>query len=453
MQTHDEFSAQAIDQLQELIKTAKKAGADEADALLGKAHSVSHQLRMGHSEGVERSEDSLLGLRVIVGKHQALVSSNDLSKQSFDGLVERAVAMAKQVPEDPYCGLAHQDQLASNMIAANLDAEDPVEPSADLLIERAKQAEETALSHDGITNSEGASASWSLSRIALAGSNGFLGTRSASNHSLFANVIAGSGLEMESDYDYSSAVYGEDLTPANIIGDHAASRALSRLSPKRPPTKKVPIIFDKRVSASLLSSLAGAINGQSIARKTSFLLDALGTQIFDSAITISDDPHRKRGLASKFFDGEGLATAPRNFVENGILTSWILDCRSAKQLGLQSTANAARGASSLPRPSVGNFTLHAGTQTPESLYQHEECAFLVTHLMGMGVNGVTGDYSQGASGFWIEKGEIAYPVNEATIAGNLKTMFLALTPANDLEFKGATNAPSVRIDGMMLAAG
>ncbi len=453
MQTHKEFSNQALDQLESIVSKALKAGADEADAVIGTGISLSQSCRMGDFEAVERAESQQLGLRVIIGKRQAIVSSNVFTKETERALIERAVAMAGQVPENQWCGLASADEIVTNCIDANSETEDEIEPTTQILAERASMAENAALAHEGITNSSGSEAGWSHSRVAIYASNGFRGARSSTRHSVGVHVIAGTGLEMEGDYDFATTVYGSDLPPCTEIGDKAAIRALERLNPKRPPTGSVPIIFDRRVSSSLISSFASAINGQAIARKTSFLQDAMGEALFSPEITIFDDPLRKRGLASRKFDGDGLPCVPRAFIEKGILSSWALDIVSARQLGLKSTGNAVRGIASLPHPGMSNLTLHCGKQSTESLYKDEGGCFIVTHLMGMGVNLVTGDYSQGASGFWVEKGEVAYPVNEATIAGNLKSMFLNLIPGDDLEYKGSINAPSVRIDGMTLASG
>ena len=452
MRNHQEFVESYVPILQDLIAKAIRQGADGADALIGQAVAFSHQQRMGQSEGVERSESEKLGLRVIMGKKQAIVSGNDFSQKGLEELKDRAIAMAQQVPEDAYCGLADKTQIIGEMLAADADFEDAHVPDDHDLIQRARAVEQAALAVKGITNSEGSSAQWSLSRVAMVASNGFMGARVSTNHSFFTHVIAGNGLEMEGDYDYASCVFAEDLPNPEQIGTSAGKRALQRLNPKKPPSGQVPIIFDKRVSASLLGNFAGVINGNAIAKKASFLTDCMGKQIFNHHITISDDPLRKRGLASAKFDGEGLPTTYRNFVEKGVLQDWVLDCATARQLGLTSTANAQRSISGLPSPGVGNFTLHAGEMDVESLYKDEPACFIVTHLMGMGVNGITGDYSQGAGGFWVEKGEIIHPVNEATIAGNLKAMFLNSMPANDLEFKQAKNAPSIRIDGMTVAS-
>ncbi|MGH6958982.1 MAG: TldD/PmbA family protein, partial [Dongiaceae bacterium] len=340
-------------------------------------------------------------------------------------------AMARTVPEDPYCGLADAGELARQIPA--IDLCDADEPTTELLKERARAVEESALAVKGVTNSEGADAGWSRSTIALAASNGFHGSYARSHYGVGVAVLAGEGTAMERDYDHASAVYGRDLEDAAAVGKRAGERTVKRLNARKAATAKVPVVYDPRVSRGLLSHLASAINGASIARGTSFLKDKLNQRIFGADITITDDPHRPRGLNSKPFDGEGIANRKRAIVEDGVLTTWVLDLRSARQLGLKSTGHAARGTSSPPSPSLTNLYMAAGKMTPEEMIGGILSGFYVTELMGMGVNGVTGDYSRGAAGFWIEHGEITYPVSEVTIAGNLNDMFLNLTPANDLK--------------------
>jgi PmbA protein len=440
---------QAIDLLQDLIGRARRAGADAADGLLYEGISISHARRLGAIEKLDRSESYDLGLRVLIGKRQAIVSSNDRSAKALSALVERAVAMARAVPEDEFCGIAEAEAITRDWPV--LDMLDPVEPSSEILIERARAAEDSARAVPGITNSEGAEAGWGMSRVALAASNGFAGGYAGSSHSVSVSVIAGSGEGMERDYDWSSAVYGADLEDAATIGRRAGEKAIKRLGARKPATAKVPVVFDPRVSASLIGHLAGAINGPSIARKTSFLKDRMGEAVFSPGITIIDDPHRPRGFRSKPFDGEGIANKKRAIVEDGILKTWILDLRSARQLGLKTTGHASRGTSSPPSPSCTNLYLAPGAVTRESLLGGITSGFYVTELIGQGVNGITGDYSRGAGGFWIENGVLAYPVNELTIAGNLKEMFRNLTAADDLTFRAGTNAPTLRVDGMTVA--
>lgn len=435
--------------LNDLINKAKAYGADDADAVLVSGTSLSLSQRLGKPENLERSEGQDLGLRVFIGKRQAIVSSSDFNGAALDELAERCVAMARVVPEDPYCGLAAPEQLATEF--PDVDGYDPYEPDEATLIKWATEAEDSARAVEGVTNSEGAEASWGVHDVALVGSNGLSRAYRSSGCSVSASVLAGEGTEMERDYEYSSAVYAEDLTSPAEIGRQAGEKAVARLNPRKVETQQVPVIYSRRVSMGLLGHLSGAINGNSVARGTSFLKESMGEQIFASNITIVDDPHRKRGLRSKPMDGEGLVNRKRAIVENGRLNSWILDLATARQLGLESTGNAARGTGSSPSPSTTNFYMEPGDVSPEELMSDIKSGFYVTELIGMGVNGVTGDYSRGAAGFWIENGEIVYPVSELTIAGNLKDMFLNVTAANDLEFKYGTNAPTLRLEGLTVA--
>jgi PmbA protein len=333
----------------------------------------------------------------------------------------------------------------------SLDLEDPDEPAAENLVALAAAAEDAAMAVKGVSNSEGAEAGWSRTRIALAASNGFSGGYAATHWSLSVAVLAGSGTGMERDYDYCTTVHGGDMADAAALGKSAGERAIRRLNPRKVKSTAVPVVFDRRVAGGLLGHLAGAINGAAIARGTSFLKDRLGRKVFRGGIDVVDDPHRRRGLRSKPFDAEGIANQRRKLVEDGRLTTWLLDLRSARQLKLKSTGHAARGTGGPPSPSPTNLYLEAGKPTPEELMRDIREGFLVTELMGMGVNGVTGDYSRGATGFWIVDGRPAYPVSEVTIAGNLKHMYLNLYPASDLEFRRGTDAPSVRIEGMTVA--
>jgi len=439
----------ALDVLTTLIAKAKRLGAEAADAILHEGAGISHIRRLGAVEKLERAEGYDLGLRVLVGKRQATVSSNDRSAAALDELAERALAMAKVVPEDPYCGLADPSELARQFPA--LDICDPVEPAAEVLLQRAAAAEETARAVPGITNSEGAEASWGRSRVALAASNGFAGSYESSGHQISVVVVAGEGTGMERDYEFSAAVYAGDLTDASEIGRSAGERAVKRLRPRKVASQKVPIVFDPRVARGMLGHLVGAINGAAIARGTSFLKDKLGQRIFAPGISVIDDPHRQRGLRSKPFDGEGLPNRRTAFVQDGILTTWILDLRSARQLGLKSTGHASRGSAAIPGASPTNLWLERGKLTPQELMADIKQGLYVSELMGMGVNGITGDYSRGAAGFWIENGALAYPVSEVTVASNLKDMFLNLTPASDLQFKVGMDAPTIRVEGMTVA--
>jgi PmbA protein len=439
----------ALDLLQDLIARARRAGADAADAVMFEGASLSHARRLGKTEKLERSEGRDLGLRVFIGRQQAVVSSTDTSLKALGDLVERAIAMARTVPEDPYCGIADGEEIARHW--PGLDMLDPEEPTAETLIERARAAEEAALAVKGVTNSEGAEAGWSRSSIALAASNGFAGAYAGSSHGVSASVIAGSGTGMERDYDFASAIHAADLRDPAEIGNSAGERAVKRLGAKKMPTCRCPVVFDPRVARGFISHLLGAISGPAIARGTSFLKDRLGQHIFPEAITIIDDPHRRRGLRSKPFDAEGIANRRRAIIDKGVLTTWLLDLRSSRQLGLKTTGHAARGTASPPSPAATNVWIEPGTRSPKELIADIDSGFYVTEMMGMGVNGVTGDYSRGAAGFWIEKGEIAFPVSEMTVAGNLKDIFARLRAADDLEFKAGADSPTLRVDDLTVA--
>ncbi|HZH27628.1 MAG TPA: TldD/PmbA family protein [Azospirillaceae bacterium] len=436
--------------LSDLIRKACARGADAADAILFDSASLSLAQRLGQPERLERSESQDLGLRVLVGRRQAIVSSTDRRPATLDELVDRAVAMARTVPEDPFCGLADPDRIGTGPLP-DLDSADPAEPPPDVLIARAKVAEAAAMAVQGVTNSEGAEASWSRSGVWLAASNGFVGGYTVTRHSLSVSVIAGQGTAMEVDYDFSSTVYGGDLDDPEALGRSAGERAVRALNPRKVPTRKVPVVFDPRVSRSLVGHLAGAVNGASIARGVSFLKDRMGQQVFAKGVDIVDDPFVRRGLRSKPFDAEGIRPSRRSIIQDGVLTTWFLDLRSSRQLGLESTGHASRGTSGPPSPAPTNLYLAAGRRSPAELMADIGDGFYVTKLMGHGVNGVTGDYSRGASGFWIENGRIAYPVSEVTIAGNLKDVFRNLEPASDLEFRYGMDAPTVRVEGLTVA--
>jgi PmbA protein len=435
--------------LEDLIGRARRAGADAADAVVIEGASLSLSLRLGQPEKVERAEGQDLGLRVLIGKRQAMVSSSDRAPATLDELVERAIAMARSVPEDPFCGLADPAEIARSF--PTLELSDTVEPTPDQLREQARAAEEAARAVPGVTNSEGAEAGWSRSRVALAASNGFSGGYRMSHHGVSVSVIAGTGTGMERDYDFCSVVCAADLEDPAAVGRRAGERAVRRLGPRKAATSKVPVVYDPRIAGSLIGHLAGAINGGAISRGTSFLKDRLGQKVLADGLTVTDDPHRPRGLRSKPFDAEGLPNRRRDIVADGVLTSWILDLRNARQLGMASTGHAGRGTSSPPAPSPTNLFLAPGQRSRDALIGEIEDGLYVTELIGFGVNNVTGDYSRGAAGFWIEKGQLAYPVSEVTIAGNLKDMFLAMTPADDLVFRYGTDAPTVRVDGMTVA--
>ena len=443
---------QARDRAQDIVARAKAAGADAADAVFADDTSLDVSIRLGALEDVGRSENADLGLRVFVGRRSASVSTSDLSSAAITTLAERAVAMAREAPEDAWAGLAPEDRLLRGA-PPHLDLDDGGVVSPEALKEAALAAEDAARAVAGVSNSEGGGASASRSVWALATSHGFAGAYAATGYGLSASVLAGSGGEMVRDYAHHSARHRHKLEDALSIGTRAGERAVARLNPGRLASGTMPIVFNPRVGSSMLGHLVGAISGQAISRKTSFLLDALGTRVFSSGVTICDDPHRPQGLRSRPFDGEGLPVSPVEFVSHGMLETWLLDSASARQLGLEPTGHATRGGGGSPGVSTSNMHMCAGTMPPATLIADIKRGVFVTELIGMGVNGVTGDYSRGAAGFLIEDGEITTPVAEFTIAGNLKDMFLNLTPANDLEFRYGTNVPTLRIEGMTVASG
>jgi PmbA protein len=440
-----------LDQLETLIKQARAAGADAADAILYASTSVGVERRLGQMENLERSESRDLGLRVFVGKRSAIVSATAIDPARFADLAERAVAMARVVPEDPFSALAEEATTPDDV--RPLDLLDPDEPDLATLIERAQTAEEAALRVAGVTNSEGGSAGYGRTDIYLVTSAGFAGSFARTGHSVSASVLAGTGTDMQRDYDYHSAVHLSDLDDAASIGTRAGERAVARLNPARPKTANLPVIYDPRVSGSLVSHLSAAINGASVARGTSFLKDKMGSQIFGRGISIIDDPRRVRGSRSWTFDGEGVPTEMQALVEDGVLQTWLLDSRSARQLGLKTTGHASRGTGGPPHPSATNLYMQAGTVSPNELMADIKEGLYITDMIGTSLNGLTGDYSRGASGFMIRDGALAEPVAEITVAGNLLDMFMHLTPANDLQFRRGTDAPTIRVDGLTMAGG
>jgi PmbA protein len=432
-----------------LVDAARRAGADAADAVAVRSVSLSVEVRDGHVEDSERAEGDDVGLRVLVGHRQAVVSTNDVRGDGVDTLAERAVAMARAAPEDPYAGLADRAELAREV--PDLDLLDPDMPAVTRLEELALAAESAGLAVPGVAKSGGASASAGIGGMVLVTSDGFHGAYLGSRHSVSMMAIAGEGLGMERDYDFSSALHAADLDRAEAVGRKAGERTVKRVNPRKVPTKKVPVVFDPRIAGGLIGHLAGAINGSAIARKTSFLKDKLGEQLFAPGINVIDDPLRRRGLRSRPFDAEGVTGRRRAIIEDGRLTTWLLDSATARELGLKTTGHAQRGVSSAPSPGATNLHLEPGTATPEELIADIDQGFYVADLIGVGVNLITGDYSRGAAGFWIENGKISYPVSEVTIAGHLSDMFRTLVPANDLEFRYGTNAPTVRVEGLTVA--
>ena len=440
----------ALDRLTHSLAAAKAGGATAADAVYVGDASTQVSVRLGSLEDIGRSEGEEVGLRVFVGDRAASVSTSDLSPAGLSLVVERALAMAREASPDQWAGLAPADRLMQGAIP-ELDLDDGGDPSSESLKAAALAAEYAARGVAGVTNSEGGGASAGRAVTALATSGGFAGGYRGTSYGLSASVIAGSGDGMQRDYGYHTARYLADLESAEAIGRRAGTRAVKRLNPRKLATQALTIVFDPRVGSSLLGHLVGAITGGAITRKSSFLLDALGIQVFASGIAIMDDPHRVRGLRSRPFDGEGLATTPTPIVRDGVLTQWLLDSSAARQLGLAPTGHAVRGTSGAPGAGPANLHLAAGTKTPAELMAGIKRGLYVTELIGMGVNGLTGDYSRGASGFLIEDGELGEPVAEVTIAGNLKDMYRNLAAADDLVFRHATNVPTLRVEGMTLA--
>lgn len=432
-----------------LVEAARKSGADAADAVTVRSVSLGVEIRDGALEESERSESDDVGLRVFVGRKQAVVSTNDIGRADPKALAERAVAMARVAPDDQYAGLADRERLSHEH--PDLDLIDPEMPSVAELEQRARACEGAALAVQGVSKSGGASASAGIGGMVLVTSEGFRGAYLASRRSLFVTAIAGEGTGMERDYDHTSALHDKDLQAPATIGRIAGERATRRLHPRKVKTQGVPVIFEPRVASSLIGHLASAANGASVARKATFLKDKLGEKIFASGIRVVDDPLRKRGLRSHPFDGEGVAVKKMNLIEDGVLTSWFLDSATARELGMTTTGHAMRGVSSPPSPAPTNLHLEPGTISAADLIRETGTGFYVTDLIGMGTNLVSGDYSRGASGYWIENGELTYAVAEVTIAGHLTDMFRTLTPANDLEFKYGTNAPTVRVEGLTVA--
>lgn len=440
----------AENRVADLVAAAGKAGADAADALYVGDASTQVQVRLGQLEDVGRSEGEEIGLRAFVGRRSATVSSSDLSPAALAALVDRVVAMACEAPEDEWAGLAPTDRLAGRDLP-DLALDDGGEPAPAELRARALAAEDAARAVAGVTNSEGAGASAGGATLALATSTGFVRGYATRSYGCSASVIAGEGGGMQRDYAYHTARRQADLDDPEEIGRRAAERAVRRLDPGKLGSGRMPVVYDPRVGSGLVGHLIGAIAGPSIARRTSFLLDEEGRQVFAPCVTIRDDPHRRHGLRSKPFDGEGLPTAPRDLVADGVLTGWLMDSASARQLGRQPTGHASRGTGGAPGVSASNVHLQPGPLSPAALMADVKLGLYVTELIGQGVNGVTGDYSRGASGFLIVDGEIAGPVAEITVAGNLRDMFRELTPASDLEFRRGIDVPTIRIEGMTVA--
>ncbi len=439
-------AARLTDRVTALVEAARKAGADAADAVAVRGRSTGVSVRLGKVESTESSESEDVSLRVFVGQRIASVSATAASDPA--ALAERAVAMARVSPEDPYQGLADAELLAGSI--RDLDLFDATVVSADRLKEDALAAEEAALAVAGVTNSGGSGASAGMGGLVLATSHGFVGQYAGTRFSRSTSMIAGEGTAMERDYDFSSRLHFADLDAAETIGRNAGERAVRRLNPRKAKTGPVDVVFDPRVARGIAGHLAGAINGASVARKTSFLRDMMGRQVASAAITVIDEPLRMRGPSSRPFDGEGVEGEKLVMVDKGVLNHWFLSVSAARELGLRTNGRGVRGGSSVS-PGSTNLSIEPGERSPEELIRSLKTGFYVTEVFGQGVNMVTGEYSRGASGFWIENGELAYPVSEVTIASNLKDMFLRMIPANDLDRNFGTAAPTLLIEGMTLA--
>lgn len=445
------MTAPLADLTARLLDAARKAGAEAADALAVQGTSLTIDVRRGALEQAERAEGTEIGLRVLFGGRQACVSASDLSDRTIAALAERAVAMAREAPDDPYAGLADPGQIARDWDLAALDLTDAgAEPDAAMLEADCRAVEAAALASKGITQVE-ASAGYSARAMHLAASNGFSGGYARTSRSISAVAFTGEGTGMERDWAGESRTYQSDLPGAEGIGALAAERALARAGAVKPVTGTFPVLFDERVASSLIGHLLSAVNGAAIARGASWLRDALGTQVLPEGLSVIEDPHRPRISSSRPFDGEGLPTRRRAIVENGILTGWTLDLATGRKLGMGSTANASRGTSSPPSPSTSNIDLTQGTRSREDLIRDMGTGLYVTSMIGSTISPTTGDYSRGAAGFWVQNGVISHPVNECTIAGNLRDMLLRLIPANDARAHLSTRVPSCLIDGLTLA--
>ena len=433
----------------DLVQMALKSGATSADAMAVSARDQGVSLRHGVIEEFEQSESQDVGLRVFVGQSAAMIGGSVLTPDALQRLVDRAIAMAKLAPPDPYAGIAEAALLARDF--PELDLVSKTELSMPQLQALAHEAEQSALQVSGVSKSNGASASSARRMVAMATSNGFTRSWSRTSFGLSASVVAGEGSDMERDYDGHGAAHFEDMEPAEKIGRTAGERAVKRLNPRKIDSQRIPVIYDRRVAGSLVGHLLGGISGSAIARGTSFLKGDLGKTLFAPTVTLVEDPHRVRGSNSRPHDGEGLPTQKRNIIDQGVLTTWIMDLRAARQLGLTPTGHGARGMTSPPSASTSNLHMEAGTRSPTEIMKDFGRGLLVTEFIGSTINMVTGDYSRGASGYWIENGEITYPVSGITVAGNLRDMFASLEPANDLIFRSGLNVPSCYLGEMTVA--
>lgn len=443
------YDTAASSALDALLQHARAAGADAADASVSMSESLSVDVRMGAFEGVERSENRSIGLRAFLGKRQAGATSSDLSADGLRELAARVVAMAKLAPEDPFCGLLDPAERAASI--PDLDTHDDARPDADALEALAQDAERAALAVAGVTNSSGAGASWSAGFVEMATSDGFRGASRASSYGVGVSVIAERDGKMERDYDGRTTRFLSELPAASALGTRAGERAVARLGARKLESRKAPVIFENRVAARLIGPLFGAISGAAVARGVSFMKDKLGAQVFAKGVTIEDDPFRKRGLSSRPFDGEGAPGMKRHIIDDGVLTTWLMNASAARQLGLKSTGHATLGHGGPPGISSSNVTLQPGDRDLAALMADAGAGVLVTEMFSPSLNANNGDWSVGFSGFWFENGAIAFPVSEITVAGNLLEMYARLIPGADLERRGGTDAPSILVDDLAIA--
>lgn len=435
-----------------LLHAATSAGAATADAIAIKGRSVAIEARDRALEHAESAESVEIGLRVLLGRRQASVASSDTSTEAIAEMAERAVDMARVAPEDAHVGLADPDQLAQRWDLDALDMVDPADPPAPAEMERtALRAEAAALSHQGISQVDVAAASFERSAFHLAATNGFSGGWERTSHGTHCVAISGEGLEMERDHCSESRVHRADLPDAEDIGHLAAERALACAGARKPETGAFPVLYDERIASGLVGHLLQAANGAAVARGSSWLRDRLGKKVLPDGLSIIENPHRPRVSGSRPFDAEGLPTRTRRIVEDGVLNGWTLDLATARKLNMESTASASRGTASPPSPSITNIAFTEGCVSRDDLLHDMGKGLMVTSLMGTSINPTTGDYSRGASGFWIENGEIAYPVNECTIAGNLHDMFRTIRPANDARRHLRRVVPSLLVEGLTVA--
>ena len=435
--------------LDEVLQACTRAGASGADARLSRSEGVSIEVHAGKLETIERAESQALSLRCFFGQRMAHVSGSDFSGDALQTLTERCVAMARAAPDDPHCGLAPQEDLEREGRALDLDGDGDV--ADDVLEQQALEAEAAALAVEGVKQVSSCGVGWSRSRRWLAATNGFASARVASSIGLGLAAIAEADGKMERDYESRSARYREDMPGAAEIGKIAGERTVARLSPRKISTQKAAVIFDRRLSSGLLGPLIGAISGPSIARGVSFLKDRLGEEVFSRGVNIVDEPYRLRGMGSRAHDGEGRPVRERAIIEDGVLTEWLLNGSSAHQLGLKPNGYASMGFGDPPGVTTSNLVLRPGGDTPAQLMARVGKGLLVTEMFGPSINPNTGDYSVGVSGCWFENGEVAFPVSEVTIAGDLPSMFGRLVPASDLEIRGARDAPSLLIEDMSIA--